>query len=463
MSTKTIHIFNSDSAKQNVNYGTIDVPQPKNFTRNGAYISQWKYENFNDLDKESDNKKFLLDPNSEDGGYTKNNYAAQLLSCVEIDWGNATMDKDWEDWTTEAGYDFPEKIKTSADLLQFIYMLRWQIAHIDVVPASYTLSLSSTSLTVNYKATQTITANASQNGTSATPSTYSWSFSETGKFRISQGGDTKTPTVEHLETLISTWTLPTPTGSVTQEMQSSTDTAKVTCTPGNVTTEKAPSASQSTLTCEVTWSDGHKETKNATVKSSGYDHGTKPTVSSYSWAIVSGSEYATLSNSTSATCTLTGRNTATSSKTVKVVCQVTWTSGAKDTSEIPVTVPAVVPPQTTYYWYVGQTDPSTMNSISPIVTDNTSPGWRLIGTTLPTYSASNKLWSASNAITTGESFAKQYVVIPVNSSACPRDGAGNDVTTVDMYTRLSNVTISGVTYKVYESIPKRKKYDLDTY
>ena len=118
---------------------------------------------------------------------------------------------------------------------------------------------------------------------------------------------------------------------------------------------------------------------------------------------------------------------------------------------------------TTYYWYVGQTNPSTMTSISPIVTDNSSPGWREIGTTLPTYSSSNKLWSANDIITTGSSLAKQYIAIPANSSACPRDGAGNDVTTVDMYTKLSNITISGVEYKVYESIGKKKKYDLDTY
>ena len=29
-----------------------------------------------------------------------------------------------------------------------------------------------------------------------------------------------------------------------------------------------------------------------------------------------------------------------------------------------------------YYWYVGQTDPSTMTSINPIVSDKYSPGWR---------------------------------------------------------------------------------------
>ena len=49
--------------------------------------------------------------------------------------------------------------------------------------------------------------------------------------------------------------------------------------------------------------------------------------------------------------------------------------------------------ETTYYWYIGQTDPSTMSSIDPVVTDMSSPGWRLIGTTLPDYNSSNMLWN----------------------------------------------------------------------
>ena len=117
-----------------------------------------------------------------------------------------------------------------------------------------------------------------------------------------------------------------------------------------------------------------------------------------------------------------------------------------------------------YYWYVGQENPASMTSISPIVDDNISPGWRLIGTTIPTYSVSNMLWNENKgAIVTGESLAKQYVAIPAKSSACPRDGAGNDASTVYIYNKLNNVTIGGVEYKVYETVGKSKKYLLDTY
>ena len=70
--------------------------------------------------------------------------------------------------------------------------------------------------------------------------------------------------------------------------------------------------------------------------------------------------------------------------------------------------------ETTYYWYVGQTDPSTMTEISPIVTDMTSPGWRLIGTTLPTYSSSNQLWDGTQ-ISTGTTKKTNYVALPNNT------------------------------------------------
>ena len=121
----------------------------------------------------------------------------------------------------------------------------------------------------------------------------------------------------------------------------------------------------------------------------------------------------------------------------------------------------------TYYWYVGQTNPSSMSSIEPIVDDNDTslPGWRRIEDELSTYGPSKKIFEyvEGGEIITGTSLAKQYIAIPANSSACPRDGAGNDASTVDIYNKLSNVTISGVEYKVYETVGKSRKYGLDIY
>ena len=116
-----------------------------------------------------------------------------------------------------------------------------------------------------------------------------------------------------------------------------------------------------------------------------------------------------------------------------------------------------------YYWYVGQENPASMTSISPIVTDNTSPGWRLIGTTIPTYSASNKLFDdSSNSISLGGR-VEWYVAIPTKSSAIVRDGLGNDGTQVAICVKQSNVTINGVEYKVFKSDGTERSFSYPIY
>lgn len=103
---------------------------------------------------------------------------------------------------------------------------------------------------------------------------------------------------------------------------------------------------------------------------------------------------------------------------------------------------------TKYYWYVGQTDPSTMTSITPIVSDTSSPGWRLIGKTVGTYTMDNPLWDGGlNRITTGPTKATTYVALP-NNVLKVRDGDGNDVTT-SVYTTVGTTSINNVTYYIY--------------
>ena len=110
--------------------------------------------------------------------------------------------------------------------------------------------------------------------------------------------------------------------------------------------------------------------------------------------------------------------------------------------------------ETKYYWYVGQENPAEMTSISPIV-DKASgkEGWRLIGNTVDTYTSTNKL-SSGWVLQSLPDMKYMYVALPSTSSdtdLCPRDGAGNDGTTVAMYTRLDDKVINGVTYKIYRS------------
>lgn len=115
---------------------------------------------------------------------------------------------------------------------------------------------------------------------------------------------------------------------------------------------------------------------------------------------------------------------------------------------------------TKYYWYVGQTDPSTMTSISPIVTDNTSPGWRLIGNTLPNYSSSNKLWDGTG-ISTGSTKKTNYVALP-NNTLYMYDSAGN-ISTALWGNSIGTVELGGVTYYIYSSVANIKTFSNNIY
>ena len=106
--------------------------------------------------------------------------------------------------------------------------------------------------------------------------------------------------------------------------------------------------------------------------------------------------------------------------------------------------------QTKYYWYVGQENPASMTSISPIVTSGL--GWRYIGETLPTYSSSNKLYDGTTIewdLDNGQYY--WYLMIPVKCNALPRDGAGTDASTVGICEKQGTKTISGVEYQIYKS------------
>ena len=92
----------------------------------------------------------------------------------------------------------------------------------------------------------------------------------------------------------------------------------------------------------------------------------------------------------------------------------------------------------TYYWYVGQTDPSTMSSISPIVTSyENGGGWYELGTTLPT--------SIDQLIKGGENGHIWYVAVPVDANLVPGSSADPDTSV----TTGSTKTFGTVTYQIY--------------
>ena len=122
-------------------------------------------------------------------------------------------------------------------------------------------------------------------------------------------------------------------------------------------------------------------------------------------------------------------------------------------------------PQTTYYWYIGTTDPSTMTSISPVVTDTSSPGWREIGTTKPTsstYTSSNMLW---NGVNNGIKFSERdysYIAVPYKPLQM-WDITGNDGMFYTIQNNGDGITINGVTYYIYKSDYKTRAFQMNIY
>ena len=113
----------------------------------------------------------------------------------------------------------------------------------------------------------------------------------------------------------------------------------------------------------------------------------------------------------------------------------------------------------TYYWYVGQTDPS---SIDTIVDDNdtSSPGWRRIGNSLPTYNSSNMLW---NGVNNGIDFSRDYCWLALPSFSIKIwNGLGGDETSDSFDTPIEK-EINGITYYIYKSSFKMVGFGYNIY
>ena len=118
-----------------------------------------------------------------------------------------------------------------------------------------------------------------------------------------------------------------------------------------------------------------------------------------------------------------------------------------------------------YYWYVGQENPASMTSISPIVTDKSSPGWRLIGNTKPTsstFTSTNMLWDGdTNNILFGSRIIS-YIAIPYKPLQM-WDITGGDGLFYTIQNNGNPVNINGVDYYVYMSDYKTAAFGMNIY
>lgn len=98
--------------------------------------------------------------------------------------------------------------------------------------------------------------------------------------------------------------------------------------------------------------------------------------------------------------------------------------------------------ETKYYWYVGQTDPSTMTEISPIVTSTTEGGgWYELGTTVPS--------TITQLIKGGDSTKYWFVAVPITTLETLKP-VTSDMTTIDTSVSTQGTKqFNDVTYQIF--------------
>lgn len=98
-------------------------------------------------------------------------------------------------------------------------------------------------------------------------------------------------------------------------------------------------------------------------------------------------------------------------------------------------------PTATYYWYVGQTNPSTMSSISGTADFNNGGGWTSTGNSVPeTIYQLVKGFDSSKEI---------FVAVPITSGTTLKPVA-SDMSTIDTSVHeVSTKTFNGVNYQIY--------------
>lgn len=424
-----LHI-GDEKTNKTINYGKFEVQFPKNYTNNSAFIGQHKL---------TAPEQFVDNGGSAASDWNKNN-AGKLMSCFEINWGNAIEgwrnddDPNTSEKAQEANWDddytFPDRINTSADLLRYIFMLRWKLENLKLEPDVFkvtvsgltasaslvsgkvdlnniTWSIKDYSLTKNYSDVALSASKGNSVTLQGTPSTTS---TDKGTVRINN--ITLVTNVNGSTDISATFT------RATSKRQ-----LKATVNIGAPTGSTCQTISPITLQNSEDTIPGLSEELNGWTWKIEGDGASKCGFGEVGTITV---------NDTTKSQTLKWQNSNGEQITIKA-------SNTKGNGEATKTI--ILPKQQiVYYWYAGQTAPMTISG-TPTVDDTnfTNNKWHTIGTTLT---------NISKLVTGGIKGEEWYVAVPKDKYQPTAD----DLSTPDTsWTIINTINIGTIEYSVYDT------------
>lgn len=397
-----------------VTYGSFNVQKPQNYTNNEAYIGQHP---LTDTPAQTEGANTV-------GPWTEAN-AGKLLSCFEIDWGGAIEGwKEESDANWDSGlYTFPDSIKNSSDLLRYIFMLRWKLEHLKLVDDKFKVTANG------------LTATASIISGTVDLTNLQWTLSNSSSNYTDVKLDQTTGASVTLQGT-----------KVTNENKGTVDFTKSTYTlsgtsqifEAKFTSNSIPAQLKGTVT--ATSPDGAIGDPNSVTLSGSTEtiDGLEEDTNGWTWEITGeGAKFCKFSNDLK---TITGAKSQTitwdsSANGEQITISISNTNGST-----PKTKDVNLPKQqVTYYWYAGQTQPTTMSS-NPTVDDAnfTVDKWHTL--------TANQI---NQTITGGIAGNSWYVAVPTTKGFKFYDSTLTEID--ETATKLSTITVNGISYDIWKS------------
>ena len=118
-------------------------------------------------------------------------------------------------------------------------------------------------------------------------------------------------------------------------------------------------------------------------------------------------------------------------------------------------------PAPTYYWYVGQTQPTSQSSVTAQDSGTfTNNNWHTINVN-NTYTFSNPIYNSDSNPISGDSYTYWYVALPADKSYGIYDSDDvNEVTEGNIINLNSPITVANVTYNVYKTVGTYRKFNV---